>query len=273
MRMLAAVGILTCISLSSAYSSSNAADAPAESPKPPVVDKAPPEKPVEKKAEPKKKLEPDTPPAIEREDKTIEGWRVRFDKRLLTGPAAELGRRAERLLRDKLFEISELAPEQQLERLRRVTIVVDLDHGRLTSMQYHPSAGWLREQGYKTDLEKCFHIPSAERFVGLRHQRTQPWCVLHELAHAYHDQVLGFDDKEIRAAYDAAKAGGTYDDVLHIHGHKTKHYALTTPMEYFAELSEAYFGTNDFYPFVRGELMQHDPRAHAILEKTWGKLP
>lgn len=93
MRMLAAVGILTCISLSSAWSSSNAADAPAESPRPPVADKAPPEKPVEKKAEPKKKLEPDTPPAIEREDKTIEGWRVRFDKRLLTGPAAELGRR------------------------------------------------------------------------------------------------------------------------------------------------------------------------------------
>ena len=272
MRMLAPLGtwILTCISLASI---SAAADGPAESPKPPVGAKAGREKPADKQAELKQKLPPDTPPAIERKDKTIEGWRVRIDQRLLAGPAGELGRRAERLLRDKLYEISELAPAPQLERLRRVVIVVDLDHGRLTSMQYHPSAGWLRENGYATDLEKCFHIPSAERFVGLRHQRTQPWCVLHELVHAYHDQVLGFDDKEIRAAYEAAKAGGAYDDVLHIHGHKTKHYALTTPMEYFAELSEAYFGTNDFYPFVRGELMQHDPRAHAILEKTWGKLP
>lgn len=272
MRMLAPVGlwILVCISLASI---SAADDRPAESPKPPVGAKPGREKPAEKQAEPKQKLPSDTPPAIERKDKTIEGWRVRIDQRLLVGPAGELGRRAERLLRDKLYEISELAPAPQLERLRRVVIVVDLDHGRLTSMQYHPSAGWLRENGYATDLEKCFHIPSAERFVGLRHQRTQPWCVLHELAHAYHDQVLGFDDKEIRAAYEAAKAGGAYDDVLHIHGHRTKHYALTTPMEYFAELSEAYFGTNDFYPFVRGELMQHDPRAHAILEKTWGKLP
>lgn len=272
MRMLAPVGlwILVCISLASI---SAADDGSAESPKPPVGAKPGREKPAEKQAEPKQKLPPDTPPAIERKDKTIEGWRVRIDQRLLAGPAAELGRRAERLLRDKLYEISELAPAPQLERLRRVVIVVDLDHGRLTSMQYHPSAAWLRENGYATDLEKCFHIPSAQRFVGLRHQRTQPWCVLHELAHAYHDQVLGFDNKEIRAAYEAAKAGGAYDDVLHIHGHKTKHYALTTPMEYFAELSEAYFGTNDFYPFVRGELMQHDPRAHAILEKTWGKLP
>ena len=25
-------------------------------------------------------------------------------------------------------------------------------------------------------------------------------------------------------------------------------------MEYFAEASEAFFGTNDFYPFVRAEL-------------------
>ena len=30
-------------------------------------------------------------------------------------------------------------------------------------------------------------------------------------------------------------------------------------MEYFAELSEAYFGTNDFYPFVRGELQTTRP--------------
>ena len=268
MRMLAPLGtwILTCISLATI---SAAADAPTESPKPPMAEKAG----QEKQAESKQKLPPDTPPSIEREDQSIEGWRVRFDKRLLAGPAVEIGRRAERLLRDKLYEISELAPAPQLERLRRVVIVVDLNHGRLTSMQYHPSAAWLRENGYAADLEKCFHIPSVERFVDLRHQRTQPWCVLHELAHAYHDQVLGFDDKEIRAAYEAAKAGGAYDDVLHIHGHKTKHYALTTPMEYFAELSEAYFGTNDFYPFVRGELIQHDPRAHAILEKTWGKLP
>jgi hypothetical protein len=140
-------------------------------------------------------------------------------------------------------------------------------------MQYHPSAGWLREHGYDAALEKCVHLPSVRRFVDLRHQRTQPWCVLHELAHAYHDQVLGFDDGAIRALHEAAKAGGTYDDVRHIHGHTTKHYALTTPMEYFAELSEAYVGTNDFYPFVRGELQQHDPRAYELLEKIWGKLP
>ena len=40
-------------------------------------------------------------------------------------------------------------------------------------------------------------------------------------------------------------------------------------MEYFAEASEAYFGTNDFYPFVRQELEQHDPEMFLLLKKLW----
>lgn len=217
--------------------------------------------------------ERDNPPKIERTEKKIEGWRTLFDRRLLSGEHAELGRRAERLLTANLYELSEIMPAAALEKLRAVTITVDLDHGKLTSMQYHPSAGWLKDNGYSEALAKQVHIPVAARFVDLHHRRVQPWCVLHELAHAYHDQVLSFDHAEIRAAYDAAKKSGTYDQVLHIQGNTTKHYALTTPMEYFAELSEAYIGTNDFYPFVRSELKRHDPKAYELLEKFWGKLP
>ncbi|MCE9603614.1 MAG: metallopeptidase [Planctomycetia bacterium] len=218
-------------------------------------------------------VERDTPPKIERTEKKPEGWRLLIDQRLLSGEHAELGRRAERLLAANLYELSEIMPADALAKLRAVTIVVDLDHGRLTNMQYHPGAGWLSDHGYDPKLVKMVHIPAAGRFVDLHHRRVQPWCVLHELAHAYHDQVLGFDHAEVRAAYDSAKQAGIYDKVLHIQGNTTKHYALTTPMEYFAELSEAYIGTNDFYPFVRSELKLHDPRAYALLEKLWGKLP
>ena len=38
-------------------------------------------------------------------------------------------------------------------------------------------------------------------------------------------------------------------------------------------MTEAYFGTNDFYPFVRAELKQHDPKTFALLESIWGKTP
>lgn len=220
-----------------------------------------------------KKPERDTPPVIERTTRDLEGWQVRIDRRLLDGEHKPLGDRAERLLGDKLYEIAQFLPADRLEKLRKVAIVVDLDHGKLTSMQYHPGAEWLRDHGYDAKLVKAVHIPSVQRFLDPRHQRIQPWCVMHELAHAYHDQVYGFDDAEIRLVYEAAKESGSYEDVTFVEGKTRRHYALTNQMEYFAELSEAFIGTNDFYPFVRGELKEHDPRAYELLEKIWGKLP
>ena len=53
-------------------------------------------------------------------------------------------------------------------------------------------------------------------------------------------------------------------------GSEKRAYALTNPMEYFAEASEAFFGKNDFYPFDRAELAKHDPALEAILVKAWG---
>ena len=40
--------------------------------------------------------------------------------------------------------------------------------------------------------------------------------------------------------------------------------------EYFAESTEAYFGVNDFYPFVRAELKEHDPTMFSLMETLWG---
>jgi dipeptidyl-peptidase-4 len=47
-------------------------------------------------------------------------------------------------------------------------------------------------------------------------------------------------------------------------------YAATTPMEYFAEGTEAFFDGNYFYPFVRAELKEHDPLLHDLLVEIWG---
>jgi len=51
-----------------------------------------------------------------------------------------------------------------------------------------------------------------------------------------------------------------------------KHYGLTNPMEYFAEGTEAYFYRNDFYPFVRAELKEFDPKLHDLLVEIWGPV-
>jgi Mlc titration factor MtfA (ptsG expression regulator) len=45
---------------------------------------------------------------------------------------------------------------------------------------------------------------------------------------------------------------------------------MTNPMEYFAETTEAFFSRNDFFPFTRDELKQHDPEMEKLLARLWG---
>ena len=202
----------------------------------------------------------------------IEGWRIHVDNRLLEGEHAEFGATALQLLEDRLRDVKRLVQPNRVESLQRVVIQIDLSHGKLTSMQYHPSAGWLRDNGYSEDLVKRVHIPKAAHFTDPHHQQVQPWSVLHELAHAYHDQVLDFGNKQIRAAWESYRDAGHGDDVLHVNGHRTEHYALTNHKEFFAEMSEAYVGHNDFYPFNRGELRHALPEVHALMRELWGPL-
>ena len=68
------------------------------------------------------------------------------------------------------------------------------------------------------------------------------------------------------------KKKGIYDKVLLYTGRKVRHYGLSNHKEYFAESTEAYFGVNDFYPFVRAELKEYDPGMFALLEKVWGRV-
>ena len=72
-------------------------------------------------------------------------------------------------------------------------------------------------------------------------------------------------------AWKRLKESGKLEKVLHIFGNKTKHYALTNHKEFFAEFTEAYFGVNDFYPFVYGELKEFDPETFKLFEEIWGK--
>ena len=40
---------------------------------------------------------------------------------------------------------------------------------------------------------------------------------------------------------------------------------LTDHKEFFAEMSEAYFGMNDFFPFNRAELKREEPELFLLL--------
>ena len=215
------------------------------------------------------------PPALPTKHTTrnIEGWSVRVDDRLLAGENVAIGERALKLLTARLVAIEIVLPEPALTKLRAVTIELDLDYGELKAMQYHPDAGWLKEHGYSETLAKCAHIPRADDFLSPYENHRMPWVVLHELAHAYHDQVLGFENPRIEAVWKKFCESGKYKSVLTSPGHMREHYGLTNAKEFFAEMTESYFGSNDFYPFVTGELKQAEPEIFTLMSDLWGKLP
>ena len=203
------------------------------------------------------------------DDLRMEGWRVRAETALVRSDAwpparAELDRQLRNIVR--------VVPDRPLAFLRGVTIWVRRDDPSTPCAAYHPAADWLREHGTDPAMAKGVEIANVRNFVDWS-RRAQYWMVLHELAHAYHDGVLGFDDPRVRAVYDAAVRSGAYARVYRRTtpaGRTERHYALTNPMEFFAETTEAYFGENDFYPFDRAELRRFDPDADRLMVAVWG---
>ena len=186
------------------------------------------------------------------------GWPVFVAKELKSDPLwPEVHDEAEAQLR----RLRKVLPPAFLLELQKTRIFLELHRGESPCAVYHPNPEWLRQHGADPLLAKAVQVTDARHFLDWT--RNQPSMLLHELAHSYHDRVLSFNNPEIAALYAQAKAGGHYDAVLHTGSTKAvPHYALNNPQEYFAEGIEAYFGCNDFYPFVRSELRQADPALH-----------
>lgn len=203
----------------------------------------------------------------------IHGWKVHVDPALLEGAHRDEGARALAMLGNHLERIAILVPEPALGRLRGCGIWIEYSHPSLRPMQYHPSREWLVAHHHDPRLAGMVHVPQARDLVSRDQLLKHPAVILHELAHAYHDKVLGFDHAGILAAYRKARAAGVYENVLCHDGSRARHYAMTDHKEYFAEGTEAYFYRNDFHPFVRAELKEHDPALHALLAGIWGIGP
>lgn len=202
--------------------------------------------------------------------KKIEGWTVHIEPAMLESEPGSEDARSLAMLEAHLRILTAMVPADRLEQLRKLEIWIERDHP-LGNMQYHPSEQWLRDNGHDPRLAKKFHIPVARNLISSGQLAKHPMVVLHELAHAYHDQVLGFDEPRIIAAFEKARAAGTYEKVMLYNGETVRHYALTDHKEYFAEGTEAFFNRNDFYPFVRAELEKHDPTLHNLLLEIWGE--
>lgn len=196
----------------------------------------------------------------------IRGWKVHVDPAMIDHPEGE---RAIAMLENHLQRIEILVADQPLAKLKTIGIWIERNHPSLHAMQYHPSRGWLIANGHDERLTKKVHVPNASQLLSKSQMLQHPAVILHELAHGYHDQYLGFDNPEIMAVFEKAQKAKNYERVLDHTGRQVRHYGLNNCKEYFAEGTEAFFYRNDFYPFVRAELQEHDPGLHELLMRAW----
>lgn len=205
-------------------------------------------------------------------EKQIEGWTIVCDPKLLTDETKKEFEPVFKALANHLQRITFILPADRLKRIQQCKIWIEVDNPLIKGMQYHPGRGWLLSKKLDPRLVKHVHIPQAKALTDRSNWAKHPYVILHELAHSYHDQVYGFDDQSIKKVFEAAKDSGTYEEVLDHRGYKVRHYGLNNQMEYFAESTEAYLGVNDFFPFVRAELKQHDPKMFDLMKEVWGKV-
>jgi hypothetical protein len=222
---------------------------------------------------PAREIQPLAPTLREYASGSIEGFTT------LTHPSVGLpgdreSARVRAALTYDLWTIAREVPAPALRLLRRVPIVISpamppVEGFSGRGMCYHVSPEWLVGAGLDAARAGTVEICNMEDYLVWRAE--QPWMTLHELAHALHD-MLGYDRADLIKAFESAKEAGLYGAVGHVleeQGVVRPAYALTNVREYFAELSEAYFGRNDFFPFTRAELEAYDPAGFAVVQRLW----
>lgn len=195
---------------------------------------------------------------------TVGDWIVLLESRTAPDESKLLGSALE-VVREKLEEIETVIPQQSLRELKQVPIWVSYNSGR--GACYHPSKKWLENNDRNPEMARSIEIVNAKDFVSwIDHQ---PMMLLHELAHALHHRKLGFKDDAITDAYQNAVAKGLYRKVPYWNKAEKDAYALTNEKEYFAELTEAYWGKNDIFPFNVEELAAYDPVGYEMIKTIW----
>lgn len=180
------------------------------------------------------------------------------------------------LLQTKLQEVLQFNINQtKINELKAVPIFMDWNT-TTGAAQYHPSQAWLIANGYIPEKAMCVEISNITNFINWTNQ-NQPYLVLHELAHAYHHRVLNFNSTTITNAFNNAVSNNLYQNVsYHLGGGnysiQPTAYALSNEKEYFAEITEAYFGLNDYFPFNYNDLNNYDVVGFNAAKSIWGDI-
>ena len=201
----------------------------------------------------------------EYEELKIGGWTVLVSSEYESRPSER--KRAVAELTRQISHINSNVPHSALTKIIRTKIWLEFTPRTNAAGQFHVSRNWLRDNGYNPAKEYGVEM----NYNMVRWKRWQPMIVLHELSHAYHHRVLRLNYRLIKRAFAQAAASGKYENVRRNDGSRRRAYSMTNHEEYFAELTEAYFGENDDQPFNRRELKEFDPVGFEMVVTAWTK--
>ncbi|HJO99675.1 MAG TPA: hypothetical protein QGF85_07675 [Acidimicrobiales bacterium] len=175
--------------------------------------------------------------------------------------------------RDQMATAADRLPSTSIGTLRHTPVWIDVSFNDPENMAIYMED--VQDPG-SVDLPYVNGIRvSAEAIKEeLAYEESEGFAI-HELAHAWHCMAYDpcWSGTRIMSAYAAAMSDDLYDSVPYLYGGNERAYAATDDAEYFAELSEAWFDTNDYFPFNRDEVRAHDPNGAKVVEAAWRLIP
>lgn len=203
----------------------------------------------------------------------IQGFTVLVHDDVLAVPAGKYEREPLEVLDRELAVVVRVVNPPAAAALRKLIVWVEWDGSDGIETGRAGSAVAVYRTGSPEALTRAGMHPLKSKTVDVvnmkslteEHQpkRDSGRCVLlHEFAHAVHDQILGRDEGRIKAAYAQAMERKLYD--------KKTQYASTSHLEFFAELSCCFLDRLDYFPNTKDDLKSHDPATHKLMEQVWG---
>lgn len=210
------------------------------------------------------------------ETRSIEGFTVHLNQAVAGRSNDGYGRRPADVVQKELNDLKRILKPRIVEVLQSVPIWVEWDRTDELSpgaiaRYYGGAAEGLAKLGGDPRKANCVEILTLRRLAEIRSPGTslQQIIVLHEMAHVVHHRLLGWENPELTATFQAATDRKLYDDVTDRFARRGKAYARTNPAEYFAELSCAYLDSCNYFPFNQQQLRGYDPQGFQFVERVW----
>jgi hypothetical protein len=213
-------------------------------------------------------------PPREYVERPVRGWGVLVEKQLLD-EAPDVAKKALSRLDEKLGKAVSVLPEPTLPDLRKLKIFLMYgpkakSGGRDNGLEYFRLDAAKHQKWLDPRMARGVVIFDAANYTAI----TDFWALkalVHEFGHAQHLEHWPENRADIYDAWDHAMKTGLYkvvrDEDKNTH---VPNYAAQNHLEYFAELTAAYFVGINYFPKDRAGLKAYDPVGFAVVEKLWG---